>query len=133
MTKRQKMIDIIRDLNSDSPEMLGKSDDPWRNEYLRGQVELATFLLLKDNLNVDPSVFKEDLMNDVLADDSRTADTLRDAAKAAAQSVIDANNLKQEDGETPLAALGWAMGEQIEYEDALIQFAAAVIRADRDE
>jgi len=50
------------------------------------------------------------------------------AAKAAAQSVIDANNL-QVDGENPLAALGWAMGEQIEYEDALIQFATAVSRA----
>jgi hypothetical protein len=53
------------------------------------------------------------------------------AAKAAAQSVIDANSLEQEDGENPLAALGWAMGEQIEYEDALIRFAAAAIEADR--
>lgn len=48
------------------------------------------------------------------------------AAEAAAQSVIDANNLERGDGENPLAALGWAMGEQIGYEDALIQFAAAV-------
>lgn len=52
-------------------------------------------------------------------------------AKAAAQSVIDANDLEQEDGENPLAALGWAMGGQMEYEDALIQFAAAAIEADR--
>ena len=52
-------------------------------------------------------------------------------AKAAAQSVIDANSLEQEDGENPLAALGWAMGGQMEYEDALTRFAAAAIEADR--
>lgn len=55
------------------------------------------------------------------------------AAEAAAQSVIDANDLEQVDGENPLSALGWAMGEDMGYEDALIRLAAAAIKADREQ
>lgn len=98
MTKRQKMIDIIRDLNSDTPEMLGKSDDPWRNEYLRGQVELATYLLLKDNLNVDPSVFKEDLMNEVLAHVPMTADDFFERIMADVRNEADFTEQAHRDG-----------------------------------
>ena len=50
------------------------------------------------------------------------------AAEEAAARVLRDNQIERVEGEDPLAALGWAMGDEIEYEEALKQFAHHVIK-----
>lgn len=98
---KETLINHIRDLNSDAAEILGtatRGSSPWDNEYLRGQVELATFLLLKDNPYADPAVLKEDLMNDVLAHAPMTADEFFERIKADVRNEADFTEQAHRDG-----------------------------------
>ena len=52
-------------------------------------------------------------------------------AEIAAKIVLKENGLKREKGEDPLAALGWAMGNGIDYEEALTQIVGRAIELDR--
>jgi hypothetical protein len=48
-------------------------------------------------------------------------------ANEAAQFVVIDRSLEQEEGENPLVAFAYALGEGIEYEAGLIEFARVVI------
>lgn len=52
-------------------------------------------------------------------------------AEQAAQIVVTENELPQEEGEDPIAALGWALGESIEYEEGLTQLVGRATELDR--
>lgn len=52
------------------------------------------------------------------------------AAKAA-KIVLKENRIKRVKGEDPVVALGFAMGEEIEYEEALLQLVGRAIELDR--
>ena len=62
-----------------------------------------------------------------------TRKTPEQIAEEAARTVLRDNGLKNPAREDPLAVLGFEMGEGIEYEEALKQFALAVIEADREQ
>ena len=52
-------------------------------------------------------------------------------AKQAAKIVLKENHLGRAEGEDPLAALCWAMGNGIDYEEALNQLVGRAIELDR--
>lgn len=54
------------------------------------------------------------------------------AAETAAGVVVERHDLAEYEGEPPLEALCWAMGERIDYGQALREFGYALLETQRD-
>lgn len=54
------------------------------------------------------------------------------AAETAAGVVVERHDLSEYEGEAPLEALSWAMGERIDYGQALREFGYALIQTQND-